>query len=68
MALGEQELHSGVGEHALLHGEALLVIASRDPHNIALRQSERRGGVRGGEAQAHTTVSFSTGRYLPLVS
>lgn len=36
MALGEQELHSGVGEHALLHGEALLVIASRDPHHIAL--------------------------------
>ena len=36
VALLEQEPHTAVGEDALLHGEALLVVAARDPHHVAL--------------------------------
>uniref|UniRef100_A0A674C3G1 Uncharacterized protein n=1 Tax=Salmo trutta TaxID=8032 RepID=A0A674C3G1_SALTR len=33
MALGKQQAHTAVGQHTLLHGEALLVIASADAHH-----------------------------------
>ena len=36
MALAEEQAHAAVGQHALLHGEALLVIASADAHDVAL--------------------------------
>ena len=36
MALLEQEPHTAVGEDALLHGEALLVVAPGDPHHVPL--------------------------------
>ena len=36
MALLEQEPHTAVGEDALLHGEALLVVAAGDPHHVTL--------------------------------
>lgn len=52
VALGEEELDTAICEYALLHGEALLVIAPRDSHHIALRMNggggreERLGGER----------------------
>ena len=36
MALGKQQAHTAVGQHTLLHGEALLVITSADAHHVAL--------------------------------
>ena len=36
VALGEQEADPAGGENTLLHGEALLVIATADPGNVAL--------------------------------
>ncbi|KAF3852333.1 hypothetical protein F7725_005689 [Dissostichus mawsoni] len=36
VALAEQQAHTDVGQHTLLHGEALLVIASADAHHIPL--------------------------------
>ena len=36
VALLEQEPHTAVGEDALLHGEALLVVASGDPDHVPL--------------------------------
>ena len=35
MALGEQQADTLVGQNALLHGEALLVVAAGDAENIA---------------------------------
>lgn len=36
VALAEQQAHTAVGEHTLLHGEALLVISPADAHHITL--------------------------------
>ena len=36
VSLAEQQAHTAVGQHALLHGEALLVVASADAHHITL--------------------------------
>ena len=36
MALAEEEPHPAVGEHALLHGESLLVVPPGDPADVAL--------------------------------
>ena len=36
MSFFEKELHSAIGENALLHGEALFVIAPADTNNVAL--------------------------------
>lgn len=38
VALAEQQAHTAVGQHTLLHGEALLVIASADAHHITLQK------------------------------
>lgn len=38
VALAEQQAHTAVGQHALLHGEALLVIATTDAHHITLQK------------------------------
>lgn len=38
VALAEQQAHTTVGQHTLLHGEALLVVASADAHHIALQK------------------------------
>ena len=46
VALGEEELHAAVGEYALLHGEALLVVAPGDPDQIALSRRMEGGGER----------------------
>lgn len=37
VTLAEQQTHTAVGQHTLLHGEALLVIASADAHHITLK-------------------------------
>lgn len=37
VALAEQQAHTAVGQNTLLHGEALLVVASADAHHITLR-------------------------------
>ena len=36
VSLAEQQAHTAVGQHTLLHGEALLVVASADAHHITL--------------------------------
>ena len=36
VALLEEEADTAVGEDSLLHGEALLVVSSGDPHHVAL--------------------------------
>ncbi len=38
VALAEQQAHTAVGQHTLLHGEALLVVASADAHHITLQK------------------------------
>lgn len=42
VALAEQQAHAAVGQDALLHGKALLVVAPADAHHVALEQRERR--------------------------
>lgn len=37
VALAEEQAHTAVGQNTLLHGEALLVVASADAHNITLQ-------------------------------
>lgn len=37
VALAEQQAHTAVGQNTLLHGEALLVVASADAHHITLQ-------------------------------
>lgn len=37
VTLAEEETHTSLGQHTLLHGETLFVIASADAHNIALQ-------------------------------
>lgn len=37
VTLAEEETHTTMGQHTLLHGEALFVIASADAHNITLQ-------------------------------
>lgn len=39
--LAEQQAHTAMGEYALLHGEALLVIASTDAHYITLQKKRQ---------------------------
>ena len=41
VALGQEEADAAVGQDALLHGEALLVVAAADAHNVALPKKER---------------------------
>merc|ERR1740128_287962 len=36
MVLGEQQTHTLVGEHSLLHGETLLVVSTGNPQNVSL--------------------------------
>ena len=36
VALAEQQTDAAIGKHALLHGEALLVIATTDAEHVAL--------------------------------
>lgn len=36
VARGHQQTHTQVGEHTLLHGEALLVLATHDLEDVAL--------------------------------
>merc|ERR1719160_260541 len=36
VSLVKEQPNATVGQHALLHGEALLVVAARDPHHVAL--------------------------------
>lgn len=38
VALAEQQAHTTVGQHTLLHGETLLVVASADAHHITLKK------------------------------
>lgn len=38
VALAEQQAHTAVGQHPLLHGEALFVVASADAHHITLQK------------------------------
>ena len=45
VALLEQEPHTAVGEDALLHGEALLVVASGDPDHVALELISQGVGI-----------------------
>lgn len=40
VALAEQQAHTSLGQDTLLHGEALLVIASADAHHVALAGRE----------------------------
>ncbi|KAG7274524.1 hypothetical protein CRUP_025717 [Coryphaenoides rupestris] len=48
VALAEQQPHAAVGQHTLLHGEALLVVAAADAHHVALEEEEEPpGGVCG---------------------
>lgn len=37
VALAEEQAHTTVGQNTLLHGEALLVVASTDAYNITLQ-------------------------------
>ncbi len=45
VALGEQQADALVGEDALLHGEALLVVAARDAEHVALPLVAERVGL-----------------------
>lgn len=36
VAFAEQQAHANMGQHTLLHGETLLVVASTDAHHITL--------------------------------
>merc|ERR1719442_170631 len=36
VSLVEEQPHATVGQHSLLHGEALLVVAAGDPHHVTL--------------------------------
>ena len=45
VSLGEEEPDPGLGEHALLHGESLLVVASGDSEDVALPLVSEGGGV-----------------------
>lgn len=36
--LAEQQAHATVGQHTLLHGKALLVVAPADAHHITLEE------------------------------
>lgn len=42
VALAEQQAHTAVGQNTLLHGEALLVVASADAHHITLQTKGTR--------------------------
>jgi len=44
-ALGEEEPHAGVGEHTLLHREALLIVAARDAEKVAGKLLAKGGAV-----------------------
>ena len=57
MALAEQESDTTVGEDTLLHGEALLVVASGDPEDIALPLVAEGGSV---DLHAHTLLIEGT--------
>lgn len=42
VALAKQQAHTAVGQHTLLHGEALLVVASADAHHITLQKQRKQ--------------------------
>lgn len=42
VALAEQQAHTAVGQNTLLHGKALLVVASADAHHITLQTKRTR--------------------------
>lgn len=57
VALAEQESDTTVGEDTLLHGEALLVVASGDPEDVALPLVAEGGSV---DLHAHTLLIEGT--------
>ena len=57
VALAEQESDTTVGEDTLLHGEALLVVASGDPEDVALPFVAEGGSV---DLHAHTLLIEGT--------
>lgn len=38
VTLAKQQAHATIGQHTLLHGETLLVVASADAHHISLEK------------------------------
>ena len=42
VTLAEQQAHATMGQHALLHGEALLVVASADANHITLKRYRKQ--------------------------
>lgn len=44
VALAEEQAHAAMGQHTLLHGEALPVVAPADAHNVTL-QKYRKNSV-----------------------
>lgn len=38
VSLAKQQAHATVGQHTLLHGETLLVVASADAHHVSLEK------------------------------
>ena len=57
VALAEEEADTAVGEDTLLHGEALLVVATGDPEDVALPLVAEGGGVH---LHAHTLLIEGT--------
>ena len=53
VALLEEEPHTAVGEDALLHGEALLVVSSGDSHHVSLELISEGVGL---DLLAHTLL------------
>ena len=45
MSLVEEQPHATVGQHSLLHGEALLVVAAGDPHHVTLELVSKGVGL-----------------------
>merc|ERR1719205_588478 len=63
VALLEEEPHTAVGEDALLHGEALLVVSSSDSHHVSLELISEGVGL---DLLAHTLLIERS--YLQLIS
>lgn len=42
VAFAEQQAHTTMGQHALFHGEALLVVAAADAHHVTLTCRESK--------------------------
>jgi hypothetical protein len=39
VSLRQEQTHTAVGQHTLLHGEALFVVASSDAENVTLNRN-----------------------------